>query len=140
MTDRNSRDTKRVERVPVHKAKLLKAVEIPGFRTYIVNDLPGRIDMFKAAGWEHVYGEEKNLSDQTAQSVSQQGSPVRYRVNIRPDSPCQWGYLMKLPLELWEQDQAELQAERDQKMAEIDPTKYAINGADYGKLDIKRDK
>ena len=138
MIDDKSRVTKRPARVPVHKAKLIKAKEIPGYRTYICNDLPGRIQMFIDAGWEHVYGEENNVSDKTAQTVSQVGSPVRYRVNIRPDAPCQWGYLMKIPLELWEEDQHAQQVEREEAMAQIDPAKYKQGDADYGSLSIKR--
>lgn len=137
MKDDNSRVTNRPVRTPIHKAKLLSAATRDGFVRRIVNDEPGRIPLFLGAGWTHVLDTDANLSDKTAQTASQQGSPVKYLVNKDARATSQYAYLMEIPQELWDADQEDMQNEINKKEAEIDPSKYKQGSMDYGSMSIK---
>jgi hypothetical protein len=73
---------------------------IPGFQCYWVNDVPGRIDRAKRAGYEHVLNED--------------GTPKREVVGVAPTSGPLYAYRMKLPIEFYNEDMAAKEAPRAQ--------------------------
>lgn len=78
---------------------------IPGFQAYWFNDLPGRIDQAKAAGYENV--------------TDANGAPVKKVVGVMEGGGPLTAYRMKIPREWFEQDQADKEAPRkaiDQQM------------------------
>jgi hypothetical protein len=79
------------ERVPFGDAELSMAwPEIPGFRLYWFNDVPGRLLRAKRAGYEHV--------------EDGHGKPVSLVVGKGEKSGGLIAYLMKLPIEWYEDD------------------------------------
>ena len=132
MKDDKSRVTNRPERVPVHKHSPLKAQSREGFVRRLVQDTPGRIKMFLAAGWTHVVDESQDISDKIAGTASQQGSNVVKVTNKDPRADSHHAYLLEIPEDLYNQDQADKMAQIDKKEAEYDPSKRAQGGADYG--------
>lgn len=81
--------------------------EIPGFRLYWFNDTPGRIARAKEAGYEHV------LDPLT-------GEPVRRNVGRGEGSQAGLtGYLMKIPVEWYQEDRAAADAALEQRLRDI---------------------
>lgn len=79
------------ERVPLGDADLSMAwPEIPGFRLYWFNDVPGRIVRAKRAGYENVEDDK--------------GLPVSLVVGKGEKGGGLIAYLMKLPIEWYEDD------------------------------------
>lgn len=64
---------------------------IPGFQCYWINDLPGRIDQAKQAGYEHVKGPD--------------GNPVKLVVGVMEGGGALTAYRMKIPRQWYEEDQ-----------------------------------
>lgn len=137
MKDDNSRVTKRPVRVPVHKHNPLQAEAKPGFMRRIVQDIPGRIKMFLAAGWTHVVDENQDLSDKIAGTASQQGTNVVKVTNKDPRAPSHRAYLLEIPMELYNEDQMDKMSQVDRKEAEYDPRKSKQDGADYGSMKLE---
>lgn len=105
----------------------------PGYHNHWFNDDPGRIQTAKDAGYEHV---------QDYRSM-----PVSRVVGVAPGGGPLLAYLMEVPQEWWEEDQARQQKLVDTKMDAIrrgyvdrkDPKDnnsfYA--GSDRGQIDIR---
>lgn len=125
--------SKRPERVPLHKQKMLSAEKRPGYVRRWVNDVVDRIQQFEKAGWTPVVGESQNTSDKLAQTESQLGSVVRKIVNKDPNAASHWAVLMEIPEDLYNQDQAEKQKENDR----VEESYNRVAGADYGKFEKK---
>jgi len=111
----------RTARIPlgVRRAKLT-ARPIPGYNLRFVNDTPGRLDAAQKGGYEFVY-EENAIKGEVAASLSlgnaeiasnDLGSRIRRFVGTNKDGSPQYAYLMKIPTELYEQDQAAKEAKR----------------------------
>ena len=87
------------KRVPMHERMPLTADSRPGFKRRVVNDVPGRVDRLKLAGWTVV--EDTSIGDTYAGQASSLGSaatkPVGRGVN---------GILMEIPEDLYNEDQA----------------------------------
>lgn len=80
--------------------------EIPGFRLYWFNDVPGRIERAKRAGYDHVN--------------DQDGTAVSRIVGINPQAPGGLkSYLMKMPIEWYEQDRAKTEELEQRTMQQI---------------------
>lgn len=77
----------------------------PRFHYMIVNDSPGRVNMFQARGYELVT--DKALAKYLNQ---REGEPIKFATGMA--NPA-WAYLMKIEKELFEEDQ-----ELDRKAAE----------------------
>lgn len=77
----------------------------PRFHYMIVNDSPGRVNMFQARGYELVT--DKALAKYLNQ---REGEPIKFATGMA--NPA-WAYLMKIEKELFEEDQ-----EADRKAAE----------------------
>lgn len=93
-------ETTRQKRVPMHERMPLSADSRPGFSRRVVNDVPGRVDRLKLAGWTVVEDGTK-IGDTYAGQASGVGSqatkPVGRGIN---------GILMEIPEELYAEDQA----------------------------------
>lgn len=63
---------------------------IPGFHIHWFNDMPGRIDQAREAGYEHILDETKK--------------PISRIVGRGPTGNGMSAYAMKIPTELWEED------------------------------------
>lgn len=90
----------RQKRVPMHERMPLSADSRPGFRRRVVNDVPGRIDRLKLAGWTVVEDGTKlgdTYAGQASGVGSQSSKPVGRGIN---------GILMEIPEELYNEDQA----------------------------------
>ena len=74
----------------------------PRFHYMIVNDSPGRVNMFQARGYELVV--DKALANYLNQS---EGEPIKFATGMA--NPA-WAYLMKIEKELFEED---MKAERE---------------------------
>lgn len=74
----------------------------PRFHYMIVNDAPGRVNMFQARGYELV------VDEALAKYLNQRkGEPIKFATGMA--NPA-WAYLMKIEKELFEED---MKAERD---------------------------
>ena len=73
----------------------------PRFHYMIVNDAPGRVNMFQARGYELVV--DKNLAHYLNQN---EGEPIKFATGMQ--NPA-WAYLMRIEKELFEED---MEAER----------------------------
>lgn len=128
----------RPKRTPLYKQQALSAELRDGYERRWVNDLPGRIQAFQAAGWTLVDDKSQDTSDVRAQDATGLGSAVRRVVNKRTGASCVYGYLMEIPKELYDEDQLEKQKQNDLIDASMSPENQQRSGvADYGTM--KRD-
>lgn len=119
-----SREQQRKDRTPLYKqsAVTLKNRD-PLFHYRLVNDTPGRIASFLQAGWEIVEGDNsETYSGKGRSEATQKGTMMTRRVNERNDAPCHDAYMMRIPKELYEEDQKAKEKGWDQVEAEIDST------------------
>lgn len=138
LTD-SGRAEKRPKRVPLYKSRILDGKERPGFMRRWVNETPGRVEMFEAAGWTLVTGHGEDTSVKRAQSESQQTSVVRRVVNRAYDAESKTAVLMEIPEELYKEDQAEKQKRNDLFEESIKPSGKIRSGeVDYGNFNIER--
>jgi hypothetical protein len=70
----------------------LSQTERPGFKRRYFNDIPGRIDRAKNAGYAHV--------------MDAQGKPISTTVGVAKEGGGLTAYLMEIPSELYDADQA----------------------------------
>lgn len=97
----------------------------PNYKYRIVADYkskPGRIDKFKKAGWVHVQSGE-NCGDDAAGKPTKLGRQVSV-----PIGNGETGYLMKIPKEYYEEDQATKEA----KLKEVEMTFNKKKRQEYG--------
>lgn len=133
-------ENKRPQRTPLHKQSAVTATQRDGYHRRYVNDIPGRIEAFKAAGWTVVQEEGANTSDKGAGTESQLGSLVKKRVNKDARAEAQYAYLMEIPQEWYDQDQTDKMKAIAEKEAQFDPRVSKQPGADYGSFEITRNK
>lgn len=127
--NKESRAANRPTRTPLHKQSALTAEPRPGYVRRWVNDVVGRIDAYKKAGWIPVVGSSENTSS-TAES--QLGSVVTKVVNKDHNAPSHNAILMEIPEEWYKEDQQEKQRMVDETEASYNPEKYKQGQADYG--------
>ena len=82
---------------------------IDGFRLYWFNDVPGRVERAKLAGYEH---------------VQENGQPVARNVGRGEGGGGIKAYLMKIPLEWYEEDSRAAQSLRDDNLRAIKEGRY----------------
>lgn len=103
------------------EAKLSVHQEIPGYHLHIFTDAGGRIQEALDSGYDFVSPEE--VGGVSENVVSRNGdlgdSRIRYLVNPRAEGSEQYGYLMKIRQEWWEEDQAALQEKNNRIDASI---------------------
>lgn len=127
----------RPKRRPLALQKVLGAEERQGFKRRYVNELPGRVENFLAAGWTVVCEEGADTSDSRAQDGTTIGTVVRKVVNTQMDARSKTAVLMEIPEDLYDEDFATKQRMVDEIELAIDPSKRKIDGADYGSISKK---
>ncbi len=120
----------RKERVPVGGPRniLTVAEKDPNYVYRWVNDLPGRLDIFKKAGYE-VVEDNLKVGDPTVDKSSRLGSATTL---VRGPSTL---VLMRILREWYDEDQAAKQEELDDLEASMKPAEV-----DYGNITIARRK
>lgn len=114
VTSGASKARTRPTRTPFGGLKLkLSAIPIPGFHLHWVNEAPGRLEEATIGGYEFVDEQEQLAPGQSRQANSDLGTRVRRLVGRGEDGNAQYAYLMKIPLDWYDQDQRELQAKVD---------------------------
>ncbi len=119
----NRETSLRKERVPVHQQNTLTLLNLdPNFSYRWVNDMYGRVSKFLRAGWEIVEGDTQNTtSGKGRQSETQRSSQMWRTVNERNDAPCREGVLMRIPIDLFREDQAAKDSKIDADEKAMDP-------------------
>lgn len=91
------------------EGKLRIGHEIEGYHLHIFNDTPGRIDQAIAVGYEFVSPDEVGgVGVNTVSRNTDVGDKVRYLVGT-DGTNAQYGYLMKIRNEFYEEDQKAIQ-------------------------------
>ena len=120
------------KRVPVHKQSAIAVTnKDPNFVYRIVNDSEGRVDQFLAGGYV-IADDNAESEDDRVQSASQMGSVKRMVVNRGRDADTKHAVLMKIPRELYDEDQRAKQAQVDETAASFDPEGMKARGNYYG--------
>ena len=126
----DTRDTQvRKERVPIHKQNIVTGEGLvkPGFQGYWQNDKLGALDSMLLAGWEFVIADASKSHDGLSSVESPWGNAVRRRVNTDPNAEAQYAYLMQIPQEIYDEDQADQQNIINEKEKGFDPTGHMKN-------------
>ena len=119
------------------EAKLGVRSQIPGYHLHIFTDVGSRVQEAIDSGYEFVTPTEiGGVSENVVSRNSDLGERIRYLVNPRAEGTEQFGYLMKVRQEWFEEDQAELQAKNNRidsairkgKMGGDSPQFYVPNG------------
>jgi|TARA_R110000868_G_scaffold137133_1_gene350585 hypothetical protein len=119
------------------EAKLGVRSQIPGYHLHIFTDVGSRVQEAIDSGYEFVTPTEiGGVSENVVSRNGDLGERIRYLVNPRAEGTEQFGYLMKVRQEWFEEDQAELQAKNNRidsairkgKMGGDSPQFYVPNG------------
>ena len=112
-------------------AKISVQNQIPGYHLHVFTDAGGRIKDALDSGYEFVTPlEVGGVSENVVSRNGDLGERIRYLVNPRAEGTEQYGYLMKIRQEWYEEDQADLQAKNNQIDAAI--RKGKVTGANQG--------
>lgn len=130
----DKRADKRPERTPLHKQQLFVSEQRDGYTRRYVNDLPGRIDAFKQAGWTIVAGDIDTTHDGLAHIEGQLGSQIRRVVNRDPKAKSQHAVLMEIPTEWYNETKAEQQKMIDEQEAAYDQSGEHKKSGMYGSM------
>lgn len=102
------------------EAKLSVRQQIPGYHLHVLTDAGSRIQEAMDSGYEFVRPEEVGgVSENVVSRNGDLGERIRFLVNPRAQGSEQYGYLMKIRQEWYEEDQAELQAKNNRIDASI---------------------
>ena len=102
------------------EAKLSVRQQIPGYHLHVLTDAGSRIQEAMDSGYEFVRPEEVGgVSENVVSRNGDLGERIRFLVNPRAQGSEQYGYLMKIRQEWYEDDQAELQAKNNRIDASI---------------------
>ena len=110
-------EAKRAARARVSTVGLDNPFDIPEhlkdqrFHYMIVNDSPGRINMFRAKGYDLVT--DKDLAVYLNQKA---GDPIKFATGMA--NPA-WAYLMRIEKELFEEDQQKEREEAEEKFQSL---------------------
>lgn len=119
------------------EAKLGVRSQIPGYHLHIFTDVGSWVQEAIDSGYEFVTPTEiGGVSENVVSRNGDLGERIRYLVNPRAEGTEQFGYLMKVRQEWFEEDQAELQAKNNRidsairkgKMGGDSPQFYVPNG------------
>ena len=127
------------KRIPLHAQKPLMVKERPGYRRYIMNDLPGARERFELAGYTAVKDKADNLCDKDASKGAHVGSDLKITVNKGLNAPCQTATVMEIPIEWYEEDCKIAQAKITESEEALDPAKHSVHGSKYGHLQKETD-
>lgn len=96
------------------EAKISVQTQIPGYHLHVFTDAGARIQQALDTGYEFVRPDEVGgVSENVVSRNGDLGDRVRFLVNPRAEGTEQYGYLMKIRQEWYEEDQAELQAKNN---------------------------
>lgn len=96
------------------EAKISVQTQIEGYHLHVFTDTGGRIQMALDSGYEFVRPDEVGgVSENVVSRNGDLGERIRFLVNPRAEGTEQYGYLMKIRQEWYEEDQAELQAKNN---------------------------
>jgi hypothetical protein len=96
------------------EAKISVQQQIEGYHLHVFTDTGGRIQQAMDSGYEFVTPDEVGgVSENVVSRNGDLGERIRYLVNPRAEGTEQYGYLMKIRQEWYEEDQAELQAKNN---------------------------
>ncbi len=125
--------TERPKRIPVNEANrdrlTVAGLDQVNYMYRWVNDEEGRLSIFQDAWWEFV--------DQNGQPVGDEGINSSAGTSSKFSKGVGNGiiaYLMRIPRDLWLDDQAD--KERDLKEREAEMKRNVRSIGDYGKVDI----
>jgi hypothetical protein len=119
------------------EGKLTVRGQIPGYHMHIFTDTENRIQNALDGGYEFVRPNEvEGVSENVVSRNGDLGERIRFLVNAKASGSEQYGYLMKIRQEWYEEDQAALQeknnridhALRKGKIAGDNPSFYVPNG------------
>lgn len=110
VTDRQrplDREKDKAERIPMHMQRSLSFINRePGYRYRFVNDVYGRISMFLKASWTIVEGDSsQTYAGKGREEASQKNGQVWRTVNNGTGANCREAVLMRIPDELYDEDQ-----------------------------------
>jgi len=122
----------RVTRVPVSQRNVLTVKgKDPAYEYRVVNDIDDRIAQFLEGGYELVDKDSHDVGDKRVSQGTSVGSKKVFSVGQGVK-----GHLMRIPKELFQEDQAAKQ--RIVNLQEASIKEKALDGT-YGKLEISRD-
>jgi len=102
------------------EAKLSVMETIPGYHLHIFTDAGSRVKQAQDSGYEFVTPTEVGgVSENVVSRNGDLGDRIRYLVNPHAEGTEQYGYLMKIRQEWYEEDQAEIQAKNNRIDAAI---------------------
>lgn len=97
---------------------------VPGYQLATLNDDGSRIADALAHGFEFVqYDELESFNGDIVAFNSDPGSKVRFNVGTAKNGEVMYAYVMKIPLDIWEEDQ---QFKNQQAMAPIEQMKRGM--------------
>lgn len=140
MTRESRKEQSRPERVPVSENRNVLSVKglDPNFYHRWVNDVDNALQVYLDAGYQFVTKDGGPVGDPTVETS--QGTDSRFRKGVGGGITA---FLMRLPMELWKEDQARKEAdiretERAMRQLQQNTGHRHSQEADYGKLDISR--
>jgi len=127
------KDSAHAERVPVSEGRNVLTVKNPdpNFKYRFVNDDEDRVEMFKRGGWIPVGKNEEDTEDAVANTADSTSSVKEKYVGGGKKA-----ILMKLPKDLYDEDQARKQARIDELEASMNYQETGIRDGQYGKVKI----
>lgn len=126
----------RPKRTPINGRNVLTVTgKDPNYVYRIVNDVGGRVDMFKEAGYELVLDKDVTVGDRRINSASAEGSNAQAAV----DKSGTKAFVMRIPKEWYEEDQKAKQQHVHELEQTIKKEALAKNDLPSGKLEITRD-
>lgn len=127
--DENIDLSKYGKRTPIHKQKRVGIKAKKGWSYRLVNDSPGRIQQFLEAGWEIEQDDSVLDTDERMQlSKGQTGKQASAIVNYADNAKTKVAYWMKIPTEIFEQDQREKDRLVDAQEDKIKPKALREDG------------
>jgi hypothetical protein len=120
------------------ETKLSVHSSIPGYHLHVFTDAGSRVQQALDTGYEFVTPTEVGgVSENVVSRNGDLGERIRYLVNPRATGTEQYGYLMKIRQEWFEEDQAELQAKNNRIDAAIRKGKITPNSEGFYDAGIK---
>jgi hypothetical protein len=113
------------------EAKINVREQIPGYHLHVFTDANSRIQEALDSGYEFVRPNEVGgVSENVVSRNGDLGERIRFLVNPHSEGTEQYGYLMKIRQEWFEEDQAEIQAKNNRIDAAV--RKGKITGENSG--------